>query len=29
MELTYIDVGLRLGEAALAGGIIGINRETK
>ena len=29
MDLTYMDVGVRLGGAALAGGIIGINRETK
>ena len=27
MDLSYIDVGLRLGAAALAGGIIGINRD--
>jgi hypothetical protein len=27
MDLSYIDVGLRLGAAALAGGMIGINRD--
>jgi putative Mg2+ transporter-C (MgtC) family protein len=27
MDLSYLDVGLRLGAAALAGGIIGINRD--
>ena len=27
MELSYLDVGLRLGAAALAGGTIGINRD--
>jgi putative Mg2+ transporter-C (MgtC) family protein len=27
MDLSYIDVGLRLGAAALAGGTIGINRD--
>ena len=26
MDLSYIDVGLRLGAAALAGGIIGIKQ---
>jgi putative Mg2+ transporter-C (MgtC) family protein len=26
-DLSYIDVGLRLGAAALAGGMIGINRD--
>ena len=27
MELSYLDVGLRLGAAALVGGVIGINRD--
>lgn len=27
MDLSYVDIGLRLGAAALAGGIIGINRD--
>ena len=27
MDLSYIDVSLRLGAAALAGGMIGINRD--
>jgi putative Mg2+ transporter-C (MgtC) family protein len=27
MDLSYIDVGLRLGAAALSGGMIGINRD--
>ena len=27
MDLSYIDVGLRLGAAALAGGMMGINRD--
>ena len=27
MDLSYIDVGIRLGAAALAGGMIGINRD--
>ena len=27
MDLSYLDVGLRLGAAALAGGTIGINRD--
>ena len=27
MDLSYIDIGFRLGAAALAGGIIGINRD--
>jgi putative Mg2+ transporter-C (MgtC) family protein len=27
MDLSYLDIGLRLGAAALAGGTIGINRD--